>query len=126
MTGAQQKSDPIRSPGKDRPAALSRPYRRGKGWDFGFRKGGDPSRQEALFLFVWLTIGWLLASLYLGLVSYTSLQARRVQDLRETVLQLQATNALLEQQIGEKQQALLQRAIQMGFIPAQQVEVVDP
>jgi hypothetical protein len=73
-----------------------------------------------------LVIGWLLISLYLGLVSYTAIQARRVQDLRETLLQIQADNALLEQQIGEKQRGLFQQAIQMGFVPASRVEIVGP
>jgi len=108
------------------PTGPLRPRRRGKGWDFGFRKGGDLNRQGALFLFGLLVIGWLLISLYLGLISYTTIQARHVQDLRETLLQIQADNALLEQQIGEKQRGLFQQAIQMGFVPASQVEIVGP
>jgi len=108
------------------PTGLLRPRRRGKGWDFGFRKGGDLNRQGALFLFISLVISYLLISLYLGLVSYTMIQARHVQDLRETLLQIQVDNAFLEQQIGEKQKGLFQQAIQMGFVPASQVEIVGP
>ena len=108
------------------PTGPLRPRRRGKGWDFGFRRGGDLNRQGALFLFSLLVIGCLLISLYLGLVSYTTIRARHIQDLRETLLQIQADNALLEQQIGEKQRGLFQQAIQMGFVPASQVEIVGP
>ena len=108
------------------PTGPLRPRRRGKGWDFGFRKGGDLNRQGALFLFILLVISWLLTSLYLGLVSYTTVQARHVQDLRETLIQIQVDNAFLEQQIGEKQRGLFQQAIQMGFVPASQVEIVGP
>ena len=108
------------------PASPLRPRRRVKGWDFGFRKGGDLNRQGALFLLGLLVIGWLLISLYLGLISYTSIQARHVQDLRETLIQIQVDNAFLEQQIGEKQRGLFQQALQMGFVPAAQVEIVGP
>ncbi len=108
------------------PASPLRPRRRGKGWGFGFRKGGDLNHQGALFLFILLVISYLLISLYLGLVSYTTVQARHVQDLRETLLQIQVDNAFLEQQIGEKQKGLFQQAVQMGFVPAAQVEIVGP
>jgi hypothetical protein len=126
MTGAQRKPEDVRSPGDNRPAGPPRPHRRGKGWDFGFRTGGDLNHRGALFLFGLLMVSGLLASLYLGLVSYTLLKARHVQDLREMLLQTQAVNATLEKQIGEKQQNLLQQAIQMGFVPASQVETVGP
>ncbi len=126
MTETQRKPEDVRSSSNDRPASPPRPRRRGKGWDFGFRKGGDLNRQGALFLFGLLIVSGLLASLYLGLVSYTTLQARHVQNLREMLLQTQAINATLEKQIGEKQQNLLQQAIQRGFVPASQVETVGP
>ncbi len=126
MTDAQRKPQNVQPPGDHRPAGPPRPPRRGKGWDFGFRKGGDLNRQGALFLLGLLIGSGLLASLYLGLVSYTLLEARHVQDLREMLLQTQAINATLEKQIGEKQQNLFQQAIQNGFVPASQVETVGP
>ncbi len=126
MMETHQKRVDAQSPGSDRPAGPPRPRRRGKGWDFGFRKGGDLNHQGALFLFGLLMLSGLLASLYLGLVSYTNLKARHVQNLRETLLQIQAVNAALERQIGEKQQNLFRQAIQMGFVPASQVETVGP
>ncbi len=117
----------VESPVKGEMPSRPRPSRPRKGgWDFGFRKGGDLNSRGALFLLGLLIVSGLLASLYLGLVSYTTIQARHVQDLRETLLQIQADNAFLEQQIGEKQKGLFQQAIQMGFIPASQVEVVGP
>ncbi|MGB9777288.1 MAG: spore coat protein [Anaerolineae bacterium] len=126
MTDAPRKPQDLQPPGDNRPASSPRPRRHRKGWDFGFRKGGDLNRQGALFLFGLLIVSGLLASLYLGLVSYTILEARRVQDLREMLLQIQAINATLEKQIGEKQQNLFQQAIQRGFVPATQVETVGP
>lgn len=117
----------VKSPVKGEMPSRPRPSRKRRGgWDFGFRKGGDLNYKGALLLLGLLIISGLLASLYLGLVSYTTIQARHVQDLRETLLQIQADNAFLEQQIGEKQRGLFQQAIQMGFIPASQVEVVGP
>ncbi|MDW8067571.1 MAG: hypothetical protein RML46_01510 [Anaerolineae bacterium] len=107
-------------------ASLLRPHRRGRGWVFGFRKGGDLNRQGALLLLALLITGWLLALLYLGLVSYTTVQARTVQTLRETLLEIQAVNAHLEREIAERQRDLLPWATRMGFVPASQVEVVGP
>lgn len=126
MTEIQRKPEDVRSSGNDRPAGPLRPRRRGKGWDFGFRQGGDLNRQGALFLLGLLILSGLLASLYLGLVSYTALKARHIQDLRERLVQIQAVNARLEQQIGEKQRDLLQWATRMRFVPASQVETVGP
>ncbi|MGQ9467349.1 MAG: hypothetical protein ACUVSG_06860 [Anaerolineae bacterium] len=125
-TDARRKPEDVRSPGDNRPAGYPRPHRRGKGWDFGFRQGGDLNRWGALFLFGLLIVSGLLASLYLGLVSYTTMKARHVQDLREMLLQTQAINATLEKRIGEKQQNLFQQALGHGFIPASQVERVGP
>lgn len=112
-------------PGEGRPVRVPRPHRR-KGWDFGFRQGGDLNREGAALLFGLLVLVGLLAALYLALVSYTALHALHVQELRDTLIQLQAENALLERQIGEWHQGLLQKAIQMGFVPASQVETVGP
>lgn len=126
MTDAQRKPEDIRSVGDGHPAGHPRPPRRRKGWDFGFRKGGDLNHRGALFLSIVLIVGGLLASFYLGLVSYTTLKARHIQDLREMLLQTQGINATLEKRIGEKQQNLFQQAIGKGFIPASQVETVGP
>lgn len=109
----------------ERPSPLRRSRQRKATWDFGFRKGGDLNRKGALFLFGLLALAWLLALLYLSLVSYTMIQARYVQNLRETLIQLQIGNAVLEQQIGEIQRDLLQRIAGMGFIPAP-VEFLSP
>lgn len=114
-----------RHPEKAESPTPRRPRRRRAIWDFGFRKGGDLNRKGALFLFGLLALAWLLASLYLSLVSYTMIQARYVQNLREDLVQLQIDNALLEQQIGKAQRDLLQRIAGMGFIPAP-VEFVGP
>lgn len=100
--------------------------RRQKGWDFGFRQGGDLNREGAMLLFGLLVMVGVLAALYLALVSYTALQALHVQELRDTLIQLQAENALLERQIGERHKGLLEKAVQMGFVPASQVETVGP
>ncbi len=126
MTWTQQKPEDVRSSSNGRPVSPLHPRQRRKGWDFGFRKGGDLNHQGALLLFGLLIVSGLLASFYLGLVSYTYLEARRVQDLREALLQIQTINAALEKQIGEKQQNLFQQAIQRGFVPALQTETVSP
>lgn len=126
MRDAQWKPGQPRTLAGHESASPFRPHRHGRGWDFGFRKGGDLNRQGALLLGVLLITGWLLALLYLGLVSYTTIQARSIQALRETLLEIQAVNAHLEQQIAERQRDLMQWATRMGFVPASQVEVVGP
>ncbi len=113
-------------PGSDRPPmAPRRGSRRRAIWDFGFRKGGDLNRKGALFLFGLLTLAWLLSLLYLSLVSYTMIQARYLQNLREQLIRLQIDNAVLEQQIGEAHRDLLERVAGMGFVPAL-VEFLGP
>ncbi len=107
------------------PRPVRRSHRRKTIWDFGFREGGDLNRKGALFLFGLFALLWLLALVYLSLTSYTMIQARYVQNLREQLIQLQIDNAVLEQQIGEAQRNLLQRVVGMGFVPAL-VEFVSP
>jgi len=97
-------------------------------WDFGFRKGSDLSRRAALFLLLLLVLVWLVAGAYLVLVSQTMVAARRVQGLREELARLQKENALLEQRIAKIQtvERLRRAAEEMGFVPAIQVEFVEP
>lgn len=117
--------DEVPPPGDARPVRPPRP-RRPRGWDFGFRQGGDLNRKGAVLLFGLLVMVGLLAALYLALVSYTALQALHVQELRDTLIRLQAENALLEERLGEWHKGLLEKAVQMGFVPASQMETVGP
>ncbi|MCX8068854.1 MAG: hypothetical protein RMK65_00555 [Anaerolineae bacterium] len=104
----------------------SRPSRQGQGWIFGWRKGGDLNRRAALAVGGLLVLIWLVGSFYLALSSYALLRARYVQGLREELLRLQQENALLEERIGERLFMVIQAVPQTGFVPATQIEVVDP
>lgn len=124
MTEKKRNPEEMESPVRgDQPSCHWR--RRKEGWDFGFRKGGDLNHKGALFLSGLLVSTWLLALLYLSLVSYTMIQARYVQNLREELIQLQIENAVLEQQMGEALRGLLQQVAGMGFVPAP-VEFLGP
>jgi|YNPBryantNP2012_1023418.scaffolds.fasta_scaffold14429_2 hypothetical protein len=90
----------------------------------GFRqRGWDVSpRVISLTLAMILVIG-LLAGFRLFMVSQVDLAARHLQATRDTLIQLQQENALLEAAVAFGQPALLltEAAQQMGLVPAERV-----
>lgn len=123
---AEERNSVSRSQPQKSSPSPSRPSRQGQGWIFGWRKGGDLNRRAALAVGGLLVLIWLVGSFYLALSSYALLRARYVQGLREELLRLQQENALLEERIGERLFMVIQAVPQTGFVPATQIEVVDP
>ncbi len=64
--------------------------------------------------------------LYLLLVSHTAAQGRHIEDLQRTFFRLQRENAQLEVEIARASaiSRLQQRADELGFVPAEQIEYI--
>lgn len=66
----------------------------------------------------------VVAALYLGLVSRTAAQGRRIEQLQTEIFALQRTNEQLAVDIAAASATsrLRERATALGFVPAEQVE----
>jgi cell division protein FtsL len=97
-------------------------------WDFGFKRGGDLSQRTAKLLLVLLLVIWLVAGIYLVVVSQTMIAARRIQALRDELAYLQKENAILEEAIADRLSVanLWWAAENDGLSPSNQVEFVEP
>jgi hypothetical protein len=107
-------------------------------WEFGFlirdlrhgfrRNGPNLSRRAALSLLLGMALVWLLAGAYLVLVSQTMIAARRVQDMRDHLLQMHRENADLEQEVAKRLvvDRLLGEVEGDGYAPATRIEYVEP
>jgi Tfp pilus assembly protein PilN len=81
-------------------------------------------------LMVLLAIGvvlTLVAALYLGLVSRTAAQGRRIEQLQADVFRVQRENQQLAVVIAETSAIprLMERARALGFVPPEQVEFLN-
>ena len=106
-------------------------------WDLGYwiedlqhgfrRQGADLSRRSAQFLLFLVTVVWLIAAAHLGLVSWTMVAARRVQNLRDDLARLQRDNAILEHRVAQMESVsyLLAEAEAEGFVFPTRVEFVE-
>lgn len=74
------------------------------------------------------TLVTLVGILYLLLVSYTAAQGRHIEDLQVEFFRLRRENAQLEVEIAEASAIarLQQRAAELGFVPAEQIEYLAP
>jgi cell division protein FtsL len=79
-----------------------------------------------LLVVIVLTLS-LVASIYLGLVSRTAAQGRRIEQLQAEVFRLQRENQQLTVAIAEASTVsrLMERAKALGFVPAEQVDFLD-
>lgn len=70
----------------------------------------------------------LIAALYLTLVSQTAARGRHIEQLQAELARLQRENAQLEVDIATQSSVsrMLQRARDLGFAPAEQVEYLRP
>jgi len=71
----------------------------------------------------------LVAAIYLGLVSRTAAQGRRIEQLQTEIFHLQRENERLAVEIaemsafrGDGSPGLMERAKALGFVPAERVE----
>jgi cell division protein FtsL len=84
----------------------------------------EVNRRTALYLFTAIVVLVLVATLYLMLVSRTAARGRRVEQLRAELSWLKKENEQLEVEVAKASAVsrLWSRAVELGFVPADQVE----
>jgi cell division protein FtsL len=95
----------------------------------GIKRGRfEMSRRTILYVSVVVALLVVLATLYLMLVSQTAARGRHIEQLREELTWLQKENEHLEVEIAKTSSIahLRSRAMELGFVPAEQVEFLSP
>lgn len=95
----------------------------------GIKRGRfEMSPRMVIGMFVLVIVLTLIAALYLVLVSHTAACGRRIEQLQVELARLQRENAQLEVDIATQGAVsrLIQRARDLGFGPAVQVEYLGP
>jgi len=84
-------------------------------------------RRTALYSLALVTVLALIAALYLVLVGQTAARGRHIQQLEAELSRLQRENEQLEVEIAREGSAsrLWERAVELGFLPAEQVEFLS-
>ncbi len=93
----------------------------------GIKRGRfEMGSRAALYVFLPVVVLTLVAALYLMLISRTAARGRHIERLRAELFQLQRENEQLEVDIAREGSVdrLWERAIELGFAPAEQVEFV--
>jgi cell division protein FtsL len=91
----------------------------------GIKRGRfEMNRRTILYVSVVVALLVVLATLYLMLVSQTAARGRHIEQLREELAWLKKENEQLEVDIAKASSVsrLQRRAIELGFVPAEQVE----
>ncbi len=91
----------------------------------GIKRGRfEVDRHTAFYLLAFVVGMTLVAAVYLMLVSHTAARGRHIQQLQAELFRLQRENQQLEVEIARASAVpyLWQRATEMGFVPAEQVE----
>ncbi len=91
----------------------------------GVKRGGiEVNRRTVIGVSALITTLILVATLYLMLVGQTAARGRHIEQLQAELARLERENAQLEVQIAEEGSVsrLIQRAYELGFVPAEQVE----
>ncbi|MFN2272831.1 MAG: hypothetical protein ACK2US_18455 [Anaerolineae bacterium] len=94
----------------------------------GIKRGRfEMSRRTLVYCAVVVTLLVLVATLYLMLVSQTAARGRHIEQLRVELAWLKKENEQLEVEIAEADSVsrLWNRAIELGFVPADQVEYLS-
>ncbi len=84
------------------------------------------SQRMAVTLFTAAVALTLVAVLYLMLVSSTAARGRHIQQLQGELARIQRENEQLEVEIARASAVsrLWQRAVELGFVPAEQIEFI--
>jgi len=91
----------------------------------GIKRGRfEMSSRTALYLCTFVVVLTLVAALYLTLVSRTAARGRHIEQLQAELFRLQRENAHLELENAKEGSVsrLWERAIELGFAPAGQVD----
>ena len=91
----------------------------------GIKRGRfEMSPRTALYVFALIVVLTLVAALYLMLVSRTAARGRHIEQLQMELFRLQRENEQLEVEIAREGSIsrLRERAIELGFVPAERVE----
>ncbi|MFL7793043.1 MAG: hypothetical protein AB8I69_12940 [Anaerolineae bacterium] len=94
----------------------------------GIKRGRfEMSRRTLVYFVVVVALLVLVATAYLMLVSRTAAQGRHIEQLRADLAWLKKDNEQLEVEIAkvDSVERLWGRAIELGFIPADQVEYLS-
>jgi cell division protein FtsL len=94
----------------------------------GIKRGRfEMGSRTVLYLFLLFIVLTLVAASYLMLISRTAARGRHVEQLRAELFQLQRENEQLEVDIAREGSLsrLWERAIELGFAPAEQVEFLS-
>ena len=88
----------------------------------------EMNRRTILYVSVVVALLVVLATLYLMLVSQTAARGRRIEQLQAELFRLQRENEQLELEIAAESSVsrLWERAIELGFVPAEQVDFLSP
>lgn len=88
----------------------------------------EMGRRMAVYLVALVVVLALVAALYLMLVSQTAAQGRHIQQLQTELFRLQRENEQLEVEVAAMSSVarLRVRAIELGFVPAEQVDFLLP
>jgi cell division protein FtsL len=95
----------------------------------GIKRGRfEVSRRTVVAVLALAVVLTLVAALYLMLVSQTAARGRHIEQLQAELARLQRENAQLEVQIAREGSVsrLIQRAYELGFVPAEQVDYLHP
>jgi hypothetical protein len=95
----------------------------------GIKRGRFEIRSRAaLYLFAPVIALTVVAALYLTLVSRTAARGRHIEQLRVELFRLQRENQQLEVELASAASVsrLWERAIGLGFVPAERVEFLRP
>jgi cell division protein FtsL len=91
----------------------------------GIKRGRfEMDRRTVFYLITFVVVMTLVATFYLMLVSQTAARGRHIQQLQVELFRLQRENEQLEVEIARTSAVpyLWERATEMGFVPAEQVE----
>jgi cell division protein FtsL len=95
----------------------------------GIKRGRfEVSPRLALRLFALVVVLTVMAALYLMLVSRTAARGRHIQQLEAELFRLRRENEQLEVEIASEGSIshLWERAVELGFAPAEDVEFLWP
>lgn len=94
----------------------------------GIKRGRfEMNRRMALYLALLVIVLTLVAALYLALVSRTAARGRHIEQFQAELFRIERENQQLEVEVAREGsiERTKQRALDMGLLPAEQVEFIE-